>query len=160
LNERWITIRELALRYGYNIDVIRKWIKTGRIKAKLIGKRRYYVVDPQFFDNVPDLKPPDPTKDQFPFIREGELAEMLGVTARRIRYYFEFGQFGEIMRRCSTRRKRLFSVNDVRYIIAYREEKAKNPFSNKRITLTTQQISQHCVNWAIRKLLDPIPTSQ
>ena len=47
MDHRWPTIREVSERTGYNREHLRRLIRTGTLKAEMVG--RVYLVDPESF---------------------------------------------------------------------------------------------------------------
>lgn len=153
MTTRLITPREFAVRYGLHYVTVLRWIKEGRIDYNKVGRQRY-VVDPGAMERI--TAAPNVVKDAYdmPFLRGTELAEILGISTRRVRQLVEAGH---LPCRMISGRKRRYSVRDLKTIIVYRDMKSKLPFRSKKSLPSSAKEARNVLKrWAVEHAMKDI----
>jgi len=140
-----ISPREFAVRYGCSYKAVISWMKNGKLGFTQVGRRKY-IVDPG--DVVKVTGAPNAVKDvdQVPLLRGKELAEILGISSRRVRQLVELGH---LSCRVVLGRRR-YSVNDLRKILAYRDARSKLANGdNSKIRSSAKETREVLKRWAM-----------
>lgn len=137
---RWFSVAEFSARYGTTPWTARRWAKQGRVKAIRVppGPRsRIFIADPGW-TQIDQSTSKDPA-EWFCFLRQCEVAILLGITPRGLRYLESAGRA-----HCRiVGHRKLYSVSEVRRLIAQR---ALGRGSRK------QETRQGMLRWAAWKL--------
>ena len=139
--ERWLTVAAFSALYGTTRETTRRWCRQGRLKFIRIPPRPYaklLILDPKW-SQVDAVTSEDPS-EWIAMLRQCDIAALIGVSARAIRFMEAKGQV-----RCKIvgGRKR-YSLGEVRRLLAERALGRKP--RNRR------EASLGMLRWAYRKL--------
>jgi excisionase family DNA binding protein len=152
--ERWLSTKEFCQKYGYNRLTLYAWKKDGKIRWVMKGKRLFFL-DPGLLENLTALVAPREIKvpDLIPILRQKEVAQILGISPRRVMQLIETGKLGYRM----IGKTRRFTVNHLREIMAYREMRKEMNLKNGDRTVprpTPADKRRVVIAWALQRLAD------
>jgi hypothetical protein len=137
----WLRTSEFCLKYGVSRCTARRWALEGRVAAVRIPPRprgRIYILDPQWIRIAPS-RSNDPVEDLC-ILRQCDVALLLGVTARNLRY---MEGAGRAKFRLVGHRK-LYSLSEVRRLLARQQ--------NGREKVSKGERQASLLRWAVSKL--------
>jgi len=120
----------------------------GELETLRVGKRKVFIKDPAW------NQPPQSTKDNIGkenvhFLRGIEVAKILGVSPRAVRYMSQEARLSDHRTGTSAMSKRRYSIADLRQIIAMRERRRHQKRQR------SSQIRAAVIKWAIETLENP-----
>jgi hypothetical protein len=114
---RWFSVAEFCAKYGVLRGTARRWARQGKvssIRVPAVPRGRIYILDPQWTQiDAPTTGDPS---DWYCCLRQCEVATLLGVTARGLRYMESAGK----ARYRLVGHRKLYSVSEVRRLITQR----------------------------------------
>jgi hypothetical protein len=135
--ERWVSTKEFGAKYGLHPGTLYMWIRQKRVRF-VKRDRRIFIHDPGYLDNITTAPNEIKEIDRIPMLRGTELAKLLGITPRAVRYLAEHNQLG--FRKIGHRRR--YSVEDVRKIIAFRQNGHRSTNAKQRREVILQWVKQ------------------
>jgi len=144
--QRWIGTREFSIRYATSRPTIARWAKQGRIRTVRIppGTGRMLILDPEWLD--PEWRPSTDPESLY-LLRSVDVARLLGITPRALRYWESAGKTK--FRLIGGRRR--YRLSEVRRLLAWRQTGREETIRNER--------QQSLLRWATWKLKSP-PTAE
>jgi DNA-binding transcriptional MerR regulator len=115
--QRWLSVAELAAKYGVLPGTARRWVRKGRVTAirvPPVPRGRIYIADPRW-TQIDAPATGDPS-EWYCCLRQCEVAMLLGMTARGLRYLESAGRAHYLL----IGGRKLYSVQEVRRLIAQR----------------------------------------
>jgi hypothetical protein len=141
VTERWLSVVEFSALYGTTRETARRWCKQGRVKCIRIPPRphaRILILDPKW--PQVDAVTSDDASEWVAVLKQRELAALLGISARAVRYK---EARGEVRYKIVGGRKR-YSISEARRLLAERALGRKP--RNRR------EASLGMLAWAFQKL--------
>jgi hypothetical protein len=139
--ERWLSVVEFSALYGTTRETARRWCRQGRVKFIRIPPRphaRILILDPNW-SQVDAVTSDDPC-EWITVLQQRDLAALLGISARAVRYK---EARGEVRYKLVGGRKR-YSISEARRLLAER--------ALGRKPLNRREASLGMLRWAYRKL--------
>lgn len=114
--ERYLTLEETAEELRISKDAVKKLLKRQRLVGIEITTGHWRILDPS-----PRLRQYliDQPVERFPFLTRNELAEVLGIKPCSVKWHVQEGHVTPVKIEGATHR--VFSVSQVRQLIAHRE---------------------------------------
>jgi hypothetical protein len=140
--QRWIGTSEFRARYGVSRPTIYRWIQQKRIVAVRVPpvpRGRVYILDPDWFTFDPD--PSADLVESLDTLRQCDVAALLGITTRALRYK---EANGKARFRLVWGRKR-YALCEVRRLLAQRQH------GRQEVTRNERRLA--LLAWASRRLL-------
>jgi predicted site-specific integrase-resolvase len=141
--QRWIGTAEFCARYGVSRPTVSRWAARGWVRSARIppsGRGRLVILDPGWLD--PDWRPStDP--ESFYLLRSIDVARLLGITSRGLRYWESAGKTK--FRLIAGRRR--YALSEVRRLLALRQKGCEK--------VTRSERQQSLMRWATWKLKSP-----
>ena len=147
---RWIPLKDFCLLYGIAHSTVRARAKTGELHLLRQGNRRVWVMDPGWSQAPPQAKD-NIGKENVHMIRGVEVAKILGVSPRAVRYMSQEAKLSDFRTGTVPMSKRRYSIADVRQMLAMRETKKYQ--KRKRGSAVRAAV----LAWALEQLKNPAP---
>jgi hypothetical protein len=117
-DRRWFSTAEFSAWYGTTTWTARRWVKEGKVTAirvPAVPHGRIYILDPQWTQiDAPTTGDPS---DWYCCLRQCEVATLLGITARGLRYLESAGKAHYLL----IGGRKLYSVQEVRRLLVERK---------------------------------------
>lgn len=117
----WIPVRDFSLIFGLDRTTIRAKVAKGELEQYRASNRNIFIRDPHWL-RAPARASDNFGKENVHCLRGIEVAAMMKVTPRAVRYWAQFAKVTEF-RVGPGRGVRRYSIADVRNMIARRENK-------------------------------------
>jgi hypothetical protein len=117
VTERWLSVVEFSALYGTTRETARRWCRQGRVKCIRIPPRphaRILILDPKW--PQVDAVTSDDASEWIAVLKQRDLAALLGISARAVRYK---EARGEVRYKIVGGRKR-YSISEARRLLAER----------------------------------------
>jgi|HubBroStandDraft_6_1064221.scaffolds.fasta_scaffold09763_2 hypothetical protein len=117
-DQRWFRLAEFCAKYGVMPVTARRWARQGKvisIRVPAVPRGRFYILDPKWLQ-IDTPTSADPA-EWFCCLRQCEVATLLGITARGLRYVESAGKAHYLL----IGGRKLYSVQEVRRLMAERK---------------------------------------
>ena len=116
-DRRWFSTAEFSAWYGTTTWTARRWVREGKVTAIRVppARGRIYILDPGWLQ-IDTPTSTDPA-EWFCCLRQCEVATLLGITARALRYMESAGK----ARYRLVGGRKMYSVSEVRRLTAERK---------------------------------------
>jgi predicted site-specific integrase-resolvase len=147
---RFISIKEFAFLMGVHPKTVYHWVRDGKVKA-IKREKNLFVEEPEDLSAISSAPNEIKEEDRIPLVRGKEVAELLGISDRRLRQLAECGKIG--CRKIFGARR--YSVQDIRDFIAYKAVRDRLPNGDRTVPKSTaKEKRENVMRWVMNRLAE------